>query len=240
MYNDTIADQMFDTYPQQKELGNLLRESRKTKNLDIHQMAEILKVSPSRLKQIENGDFSIMHEIYTKSLVTRYANYTNINIEKLFKQIWDHTKTNASVQNIDDIKEVLFSNHHSIFSKDSVEIDKSGNHIYMFLGGICAILVGVFLLKTYTENISNNSQILINANNVSKKNVLLNSISVLTLDKELRSLDNKKAFEDKSLVAANYTIESKRDNILQNDMIDADFTKNSPVMPANYIIKSNN
>ncbi|MFM2343467.1 MAG: Helix-turn-helix domain [Pseudomonadota bacterium] len=230
MYNNIIADEMFDTYPQQKELGKLLRESREANEFSIHEMSEILKVSPSRLKQIEAGDFSIMHEIYTKSLVTRYAKHTNVNIERLFKQIWTDKK--ISVNPIDELDNIKSS---SLFEKESAEIDKSGNHMYMFLGGVCAVALSVFVVKAYSGLDDSSKTTIADAGNT--------SISVLTLDKELKSYKtlSAKAKQDmklsKSLLASNKLGEDLPNK--SGGVMEASFSPDSSV-PVSYIIKSNN
>ncbi len=246
MYNNIIADEMFDTYPQQKELGNLLKTSREADNISICAMSEILKVSPSRLKQIENGDFSVMHEIYTKSLVTRYAKHTNVKIDKLFNQIWheqgsENNNSNNSIKN-------AYLNVASLFAKDSAEIDKSGNHMYIFAGGVCAVLLGVFLLKTYTGT---GADFIKNASILSADNTQTQSmqkISVLTLDKELKSykaLDTNAKNDygsnlSKSLVISNKTADNEANSVLKNGIIDASFQPNATTIPLAYIIKADN
>lgn len=66
-----------------KSIGEVLREKRKDKNLDIRQVAEVTRIRAEYLTALENNDYSSFpSEVYIKGFLKNYAKFLGINQEK--------------------------------------------------------------------------------------------------------------------------------------------------------------
>jgi len=66
-----------------KSVGEVLKEKRKEKNLDIRQVAEVTRIRAEYLTALENNDYtSFPSEVYVKGFLKNYAKFLGINQEK--------------------------------------------------------------------------------------------------------------------------------------------------------------
>ncbi len=66
-----------------KTIGELLREKREAKGLSHRQVAEIIKIRPEYLEDLEKGKYSsFASEVYVKGFLKNYARYLGIDQEK--------------------------------------------------------------------------------------------------------------------------------------------------------------
>jgi transcriptional regulator with XRE-family HTH domain len=67
-----------------KEIGNLLKEARESKGLDVEDAARELKIRPYYIEILESGDISaVSSEIYLTGYLKSYANWLGIDNNKI-------------------------------------------------------------------------------------------------------------------------------------------------------------
>ena len=77
---------MFTT---QKEIGELLKETRTQNGVSIEEAAEDLNYKLSQLEAIENGDFKNFKDIFLlKCIITDYSKYLGLNPDELIEPKW--------------------------------------------------------------------------------------------------------------------------------------------------------
>lgn len=90
------------------ELSELLRNTRLSKNLDFKKVSDDTKIRPHILKDIEEGNFSSIPDVYLKSFLKILSNYYKIDLEAKDlskkeeikpKVITEPTKTEKSNEN---------------------------------------------------------------------------------------------------------------------------------------------
>lgn len=66
-----------------KTVGELLKEKRKAKGLQVKQVAEVTRIRGEYLKALEQGDYSVFpSEVYLKGFLKNYAKFLGISREK--------------------------------------------------------------------------------------------------------------------------------------------------------------
>ena len=71
----TKETQVLEEYSEQQTMGNLLRETRQKKGLEIEEIAEETRISPANLRAIEQADYEkLPHDPFVRGLVTLYGN----------------------------------------------------------------------------------------------------------------------------------------------------------------------
>ena len=66
------------------EIGEKLREARESHGVSIEEAAEDLKIRPTQLKNLEDGNISEFKDVfYVKTFVSEYAKYLGLDSEKI-------------------------------------------------------------------------------------------------------------------------------------------------------------
>ena len=88
------------------EIGEKLREARESHGVSIEEAAEDLKIRPSQLKNLEEGDIKEFKDIfYVKFFVKDYAKYLGLDGEKLLDDFNEFLFDYTSRIPLDKIKE---------------------------------------------------------------------------------------------------------------------------------------
>ena len=87
-----------------KEIGEKLRQTREEMGLSLEEVAEDLKLNPSQLKSIENGEREVLREIFNlKQLIRDYAKYLGLDYEKIEDEYGEFVFEITSKIPLDDI-----------------------------------------------------------------------------------------------------------------------------------------
>ncbi len=88
-----------------KEIGEKLREARESMNITLDEVAEDLKLRPSQIESIENGDIESFKDItYLKYFIRDYAKYLGLNKEEMVDEFNEYLFDYTSRISLDDIK----------------------------------------------------------------------------------------------------------------------------------------
>lgn len=124
-----------------KEIGEKLKEAREGIGVSIEEAAEDLKLNPSQIENIENGNMEAFQDIfYLKYFIRDYAKYLGLDKEDLVDEFNEYLFDYTSKISLDDIKnarEKKKEESSKIRSPYTIERKKK---VALF-----PILVGIFL-----------------------------------------------------------------------------------------------
>lgn len=154
-----------------KEIGEKLRQTREEMGLSLEEVAEDLKLNPSQLKSIENGEREVLREIFNlKQLIRDYAKYLGLDYEKIEDEYGEFVFEITSKIPLDDIARASQEKQkereqikkivspYTLDHKTSISIFKI---IICFLFFIL-LVIGYFMVKDLVNNEMSNEIILYN------------------------------------------------------------------------------
>ena len=90
-----------------KEIGLTLKETRETMGLSIEEVANDLKLRPSQIENIEEGNTDAFQDVfYLKYFIRDYAKYLGLKYEDLVDEFNEYLFDYTSKISLDDIKKV--------------------------------------------------------------------------------------------------------------------------------------
>ncbi len=88
-----------------KEIGETLKETRESIGISIEEAANDLKLRPSQIENIENGNMDAFQDIfYLKYFIRDYAKYLGLKYEDLIDEFNEYIFDCTSKISLDDIK----------------------------------------------------------------------------------------------------------------------------------------
>ena len=88
-----------------KEIGESLKEARENMGISIDEAANELKLRPSQIENIENGNMDAFKDIfYLKYFIRDYAKYLGLKYEDLVDEFNEYLFDYTSKISLDDIK----------------------------------------------------------------------------------------------------------------------------------------
>ncbi len=133
-----------------KEIGEKLRETRESMGISIEEAAEDLKLKPSQLKDIEEGNKEAFKDIfYLKYFIRDYSKYLGLDYEAMVEDFNEFVFDYTSKISIDDIKKANNKNKEKSKIKKIVSpytIDKEKKRKIPMYAIICGILVVVVII----------------------------------------------------------------------------------------------
>lgn len=88
-----------------KEIGETLKETRESIGISIEEAANDLKLRPSQIENIENGNMDAFQDIfYLKYFIRDYAKYLGLKYEDLIDEFNEYIFDCTSRISLDDIK----------------------------------------------------------------------------------------------------------------------------------------
>lgn len=160
-----------------KEIGEKLREERLDIGISIEEAAEDLKMRPSQIENIEEGNMEAFQDIfYLKYFIRDYSKYLGLDYEEMVDEFNEFLFDYTSKISLDDIKEAQKKNNKNEKSKKisspyTLERRRRLNItpliIYIFI--IITVIVGLyFYFKSENDDFNDNSIII---NCISNKEV---------------------------------------------------------------------
>lgn len=151
-----------------KEIGEKLREARDNIGVSLEEAAEDLKVLPSQIETIENGEMDKFKDVFSvKYFIRDYAKYLGLKYEDLVDEFNEYLFDYTSKLSIDDIKnakkkevkkeEQKISSPYTLEPKESYRIPL---YVYILLGLILLGVVGYFVYDYIKDNNDNQDKII--------------------------------------------------------------------------------
>lgn len=99
-----------------KEIGEKLKETRESIGITIDEVAQDLKIRPSHIEKIEQGNREAFKDVfYLKMFIKNYAKYLGLDEDEIIEEFNDYLFDFTSKINLDDIKKA---------EKDKIKKDK--------------------------------------------------------------------------------------------------------------------
>ncbi|WP_456325905.1 helix-turn-helix domain-containing protein [Desulfonauticus submarinus] len=94
-----------------ENIGKILKEARLSKNIDLKEVHEHIKVGIHILKAIEEGDEkSLPHPIYAKSFIQAYAKFLDLDWKKIGEEYADLYKFDNKIDKLDKLPTTIEDN----------------------------------------------------------------------------------------------------------------------------------
>ncbi len=131
-----------------KEIGEKLRETRESMGISIEEAAEDLKLKPSQLEDIEEGNKEAFKDIfYLKYFIRDYSKYLGLDYETMVDDFNEYLFDYTSKISIDDIKKANNKNKEKdkvkkIISPYTIDKEKENKSPkYIIIGVILLVLI---------------------------------------------------------------------------------------------------
>lgn len=154
-----------------KEIGDKLREAREKMEITIEEASEDLKVEPSIIQKIEDGDKeSFKNVLYLKYYIRDYAKYLGLNSDELVEEFNEYLFDYTSKISIDDIKNANKNNEpkkvSQVVSPYTVEKKQQRSIPMILIYALIILIVGIviYCLILFINNSSKNDDNLISYN----------------------------------------------------------------------------
>lgn len=151
-----------------KEIGEKLKEARDNIGISIEEAAEDLKVLPSQIETIENGEMDKFKDVYSvKYFIRDYAKYLGLEYEELVDEFNEYLFDYTSKLSIDDIKnakkkeikkeEPKISSPYTLEPKEPYRIP---SYAYIILVILLIGIVGFFVFNKIKDRNNNKDHII--------------------------------------------------------------------------------
>ena len=135
-----------------KEIGEKLKETRESMGISIEEAAEDLKIKPSQLINIEEGNKDIF---YLKYFIRDYSKYLGLDYEEMIDEFNEFVFDYTSKLSIDDIKKAANKNKDnkqvkkitSPYTVDKEEKNKFPLFIIITIAVAIICVIGFILIK---------------------------------------------------------------------------------------------
>ena len=153
-----------------KEIGEKLKEARESMGITIDEVAQDLKIRPSQIENIEDGNKEAFKDVfYLKMFIKNYSKYLGLDYDEMVEEFNEYLFDFTSKISIDDIKKaeknirkkekklktVKISSPYTVEKKQQKTIPR-----FLIIGGILlfiviAIYIVVLLLTKEDKEVSN-------------------------------------------------------------------------------------
>jgi len=135
-----------------KEIGESLKEARENIGLSIDEVSTDLKLRPSQLENIEQGNIDAFKDIfYLKSLIKEYAKYLGMNYEDMVDEFNEYLFDKTSKISLDDIKKAKKKEQKKAKKEDriaspyTIEKKNKGLNKYVIIILIIMLIIGIII-----------------------------------------------------------------------------------------------
>lgn len=156
---------------QLKEIGESLKETRENMGLTIEEVASDLKLRPTQVENIENGNVDAFKDIFfLKSLIKDYAKYLGMSYEDMVDEFNEYLFDRTSKISLDDIKKAKKKAEKKAKKEDRIAspytIDRkfkpTTKYIVIVLVAVLLIASIIGIVKLNQNNSNNNEPAIIN------------------------------------------------------------------------------
>lgn len=132
-----------------KDIGEKLKEARESIGVSIEEVAEDLKLRPSQIENIENGNTEAFQDVfYLKYFIRDYAKYLGLDKDELIDEFNEYLFDYTSKLSIDDIKkESKRRKEEENKIKSPYTIERKNERIYQYV--TYAAIVILFIIICY-------------------------------------------------------------------------------------------
>ncbi len=164
-----------------KEIGNELAAAREAMGVSIEEAAADLKLKPSQLESVENGDRSAFRDVFElKQIIRDYAKYLSLEYEKLedeFNEFVFEYTSKIPLDEIERANEERQEIKREIMSPYTIEIKQKMSFLkvmIIILLAVVTLLIVYLVIDKITRNkstkVDNLSYVISKVSNNEKRN----------------------------------------------------------------------
>ena len=124
-----------------------LKKTRIAKKISLKEISEYTKINNKYLEAIENGDFTILPNVYTRLFLRSYCKYIDVDYNEMLDQYEIHTigykKKVIPKNDLDSLEQQTNTEHKS--SENSIDITKNSKDYKEILIAVIAIVFIIIL-----------------------------------------------------------------------------------------------
>lgn len=144
-----------------KEIGETLKEARESIGVSIEEVASDLKIRPSQIQNIEEGNMKAFKDVlYVKGLVNDYSKYLGLDCDSMIDEFNEYMFDYTSKISLSDIQkakkkiEKKKGRGRKIISPYTLERKKKSNllTVIMVSSIVVLVLVLIFLISDLLKN----------------------------------------------------------------------------------------
>lgn len=143
-----------------KEIGEKLKETRESIGISIEEASEDLKMRPSQIENIEDGNMDAFKDLFSlKYFIRDYSKYLGLDYEDMIDEYNEYLFDYTSKLSLNDIKKATKKvnkkeQRRSIASPYTLEQKKFRfPPVLIYIITVCTLLVlGYFLVSYFTNN----------------------------------------------------------------------------------------
>lgn len=146
-----------------KDIGEKLKEARESIGVSIEEVAEDLKLRPSQIENIENGNVEAFQDVfYLKYFIRDYAKYLGLDKDELIDEFNEYLFDYTSKLSLEDIKKESKKrkeDEHKIRSPYTIERKNERLYQYITYGAIVLLFVIIcYLLYSIATATNDNDE----------------------------------------------------------------------------------
>lgn len=132
-----------------KDIGEKLKEARESIGVSIEEVAEDLKLRPSQIENIENGNLEAFQDVfYLKYFIRDYAKYLGLDKDELIDEFNEYLFDYTSKLSIEDIKkESKRRKEDENRIRSPYTIERKNEKIYQYFTYIAIVIL--FIIVCY-------------------------------------------------------------------------------------------
>ena len=140
-----------------KEIGEQLKKARESMGVSIEEVAEDLKLQPTQIEEIEDGETGSFQDIFSvKYFIRDYAKYLGLNSEELVDEFNEFLFDFTSKIPVEEIEKAKLNNVNKkefMSPYTSVDSNKKGLKIVIAVVSVIVLLiVGYFIVSNIKGN----------------------------------------------------------------------------------------
>ena len=139
-----------------KKIGNEFKEAREKKGLTYKEIYAQIRIDEKYLEAIENGNFSLLPEVYVRAFIREFASEIDLNPEEMIKKYelaikgkdFDETlRDEESVSGSAVTEETPKTSFVDVKEKGSTQSKKKQNPlIYYIIGGVLGLIIILYFV----------------------------------------------------------------------------------------------
>ena len=135
-----------------------LKKTRIAKKISLKEISEYTKINNKYLEAIENGDFTILPNVYTRLFLRSYCKYIDVDYNKILDQYEIHTigykKKVLPENDLDSLAQKTNTEHkEQKSSENSIDITKdSKDHKEILIAVIAIVFIIILFIIINTIN----------------------------------------------------------------------------------------
>ena len=126
-----------------------LKKTRNSKKITLKEISEYTKINTKYLEALENGEFNVLPNVYTRLFLRSYCNYLSIDYKNILDEYEIYTLGHKQQEIIVE-QESLETNNKEISESENLLSEKAKDYKEIIIA--IAVIISIVLLFTVINN----------------------------------------------------------------------------------------